>query len=726
MAGTSADKLKKLKQTKANIKAAIQEKGQTVSDDDTFASYADKIRAIGKDVVLQEKTATENGEVLPDEGYNGLSKVNVNVPIPDGYIKPTGNKDIVKNGSYDVSSFETVEVDVPVPSGYVKPEGTKEITSNGSFNVTNYEDVEVNVPIPENNPTLIAKQITENGNYAASADDADGYSSIEVNVQPTLQEKTVTPSTSEQVIHADAGNDGLSEVTVEAVPIEEKTVTSNGEVTPSVGKFLSKVIVDIPSPTTEEKTVTPTKSTQEVVASNADYLRKVTVEPIPDEYIIPSGSETITENGTHDISGKEQVIVNVPSEEPTLTEKTITANGTYKASSDGADGFSKVIVKVPAGATAYTVSSVDELPSDAVDGSTAIVSNNDIKGNWLLNEQVAIEEGMDLYPTFTMHNSQDNSVIKVTNIYAIDEGDYLQLYYMDENENEYGSYNTGGNFFPVFTFRNIRVIEADAESETWIRANGKKMPSFYIRENGEWVYKEDMTVSGGECSGKHVIEVDELPTENIDTNAVYKVGDTLMYDYTDGFTDFIVNYGTVQSMKSDCSGLYSASTKPDNPQITNLDEGIVYLYYIEDENDVFVYGDPAASGTNSWMTFGELYALLGVSGLTFKGTISDISEATEQGYYAQLGAWKEYSIPTGELEITEDGTYDVSDKASVVVKAESTLTTRTISSNGTYSPSWCDGYSKVTVSVPTVYVAQTALDLPTDAVDNSLAFVLEG
>lgn len=31
--------------------------------------------------VLQEKSVTENGEVLPDENYDGLSKVTVNVPM---------------------------------------------------------------------------------------------------------------------------------------------------------------------------------------------------------------------------------------------------------------------------------------------------------------------------------------------------------------------------------------------------------------------------------------------------------------------------------------------------------------------------------------------------------------------------------------------------------------------------------------------------------------------
>ena len=51
--GTIADKLEYLNDTKTAIKGALQNRGVTVSDTDTFRSYADKIGDIGETV---EKT----------------------------------------------------------------------------------------------------------------------------------------------------------------------------------------------------------------------------------------------------------------------------------------------------------------------------------------------------------------------------------------------------------------------------------------------------------------------------------------------------------------------------------------------------------------------------------------------------------------------------------------------------------------------------------------------
>ena len=187
------------------------------------------------------------------------------------------------------------------------------IANNGAVDVSVQEGESYTIPRGYHNGTGVVKGVAGGGNY-------------------TLQSKTVTPTKSQQSITPDQGYYGLSGVTVKAIPENFQDVSAttaaaadvlatkvfiaaDGTTTTgtmpnngAVSKTLDATTISYAIPkgyhsgtgtvkiVLETKTVTPTKSAQDITPTTGKVLSKVTVAAIPDKYVDTSDANAAAAN----------------------------------------------------------------------------------------------------------------------------------------------------------------------------------------------------------------------------------------------------------------------------------------------------------------------------------------------------------------------------------------------------------------------------------------------
>lgn len=248
------------------------------------------------------------------------------------------------------------------------------ISNRGAVNATVTEGTTYTIPAGYHNGSGVVAGIAGGGNYA-------------------LQEKSVTPTKSQQSITSDEGYYGLSGVTVAAIPDNFQDVsattavagdvltgkvftTKDGAVTTgtmanngAVSKTLDTATTSYTVPagyhsgtgkvsiTTETKSATPTKSAQTITPTSGKVLSSVTVDAIPANFIDTTDADA---KAAEILDGKFAYVGGVK------VEGTMANNG---ATGGSIDGLTTTSYTIPAG---YTTGGTVSLTSDIETALAAI------------------------------------------------------------------------------------------------------------------------------------------------------------------------------------------------------------------------------------------------------------------------------------------------------------------------------------------------------------------
>ena len=296
---------------------------------------------------------------IPIKTSSDLTASGATVSVPAGYYASGASKvvasgsastpatTITKNPTISVSSSGLITASVSgtqsvtptVSAGYVSSgsagtitvsgSGTKQLTTQSAKTITPSTSSQTAVAsgvyttgaitvgaIPSNYQDVTAVTATAS-DVLASKKFVNSSGTVITGTIPTKTSTDLTASGATVTVpsgyYASQATKSVS-TTTQATP--SITVSSSGLITASATQTAGYVAADTKSATKQlttqaAKTVTPTTSSQTAVSSGVYTTGIITVGAIPSEYVIPSGTLSITENGTHDVKDYASVAVNV-------------------------------------------------------------------------------------------------------------------------------------------------------------------------------------------------------------------------------------------------------------------------------------------------------------------------------------------------------------------------------------------------------------------------------
>ena len=298
------------------------------------------------EVNLQTKSVTinENGSTsfTPDDNFMGLSKIDITTNVELNPVLETRSEQITENGSY-------------------------KFTPSPDYDGIGNLDLVVNVAVPEGTIVESSKTAYPSFENDVTVTPSEGFDAIGTVIvkkaEPNLQDKTVDKaSTSEIVLRADAGYQGIGTVTV--APIKTKTVSADPST--NVQEFSANTenneyitSVTVNHINARSINVDPSTNYQEYSANteNNEYITYVTVNRIGTKTVTADPSTNVQEFSANTENNEYITTVTVnPVGTKTVTLDPSTNSQVVNANVEGNEYITSVTVN-PVGTKTVTVDS---------------------------------------------------------------------------------------------------------------------------------------------------------------------------------------------------------------------------------------------------------------------------------------------------------------------------------------------------------------------------------